>query len=1636
MYKKRTKFIASMLVLMLTMTHFSIIGEVVATSFDNQTVATNNENVEFDAYFMEEKQKTHLTKIQVGEENYLYATVRVKNTGYLKNIVAELENANYEVISKVEDAKISKIEDNKIYFNQIRNGNTAEVKLPIQILKADTISVNEFNKESKVKLTATYVDGNGKEKQIKKDVAVNLAWTANKEAQITMQVERFVPYEVDEQKGIILQTVVKSNLKDNVLPVKENKVEITVPTVYEIAPKDVKVTTSDFEKVDYTYDQENKKLTIDVKNEPNEEGKVNWTKGVKDEFIVTYIYEGQEVKEEGVKITILANSELTVYETEETKVKGEYKGEATLKDKINELVDFSVETKVTELSKGQLYANTQAKNKIETEYKEIITANIGLAEVTDKIILEQSLDNFVTASNTKSEITEIYYKSVSVNKDEFNKILGEEGEIVLYALDTEVAKINKESKDEDFVINLKDLNVNTLRIETSKPQTEGKLNFNIVKAIKGKTEFTQENINTFNAIELNLTGKAVNGDINIAKQTVTENINLVEPTSQAELVIDNNNLSTVLTNKDVKLTAILKADTLNCSLYKNPTLNITLPSYIEKIDIKNVEVLFETEGSKLTLKSHQVKQNADGTKTIAIILEGTQTEYTLGAVSKGLNVVITSDIIVNKLTANRQDKIVMDYTNNNTISKTIETKQVATDINVTAPVGVITTSQISNYKENAEALVAMSGEEKTATIETLAEARNAKFDMTVINNYNNTIDNISILGRTPFKGNKDIEEQKDLGSTMDMPLVSNIKVSGVEESKVQIYYSENANATKDLKLETNKWTLTPEKLENVKSYLIVLKDYTMNTADRMSFTYEAQIPGKLQHNQSAFENYVVYFNNNLETGMLQDKESSTKLGVTTGRGPVLEASIKSHTPETEEVLTGNVIKYTITVKNTGTETAENVVATIDLPEGLKYIKWREGSITQYEILSFGGKTNIELGNIEPNKAIDKEILIKTSKDALVDKSTNVEIKALVGAGNISGHIETNIVKNKIEEAPFFTASETIIDSTKKLKEADEYEYYMRILSSSEKDSRKETVLDITLPKEIEYKGLEIKEEEKDITNSIKSKYDEKTRKLTIELGEVNGVNVKEISLKVAVGKLEDGVYDKTVNIEAKVSAKDVKTQEIVVEPVQIGKIGIKITQTSNIPENAHITAGEDFKYVFTIENLSNINLRNVKFTDILPKELILGYVVVTNESGNEFSTYVNSIKFAMSGKEIIKVEVYVTANALDESKTISNKAIVECEGIENITTPLYTHIIDKYEIKDYEEPESGENEEPGITDNQTKRIMGTVWIDENADGVKDQDEKKVSNVDMLLFNNETGEFVADSEGNLLTPATDENGTYTFSKISKGKYTVVFLYDTANYSATVYRKEGVDETQNSDAVDSKITLQGITRIAGITEEIEVKDSNIYNIDLGLVSNPKFDLRLDKTVSKITVQDSNGTNVYECNDTKLAKKDLVSKQIPNTTIIVEYKITVTNEGAVPGYVKKIVDYMPTEMKFNSELNRDWYTSESGILYNSSLSNTVIKPGESKAVTLTLTKKMTEDNLGLYHNEAEIYEAYNDLGIKDVDSKEANKTSEEDDISSADVLITVKTGEVILFIGLAITIILIIGSSAYFIKKKVIK
>ena len=207
-------------------------------------------------------------------------------------------------------------------------------------------------------------------------------------------------------------------------------------------------------------------------------------------------------------------------------------------------------------------------------------------------------------------------------------------------------------------------------------------------------------------------------------------------------------------------------------------------------------------------------------------------------------------------------------------------------------------------------------------------------------------------------------------SNVDSTTIDGISVSNIDLSKVKIYYSENGEATKDLNTTSNRWTLDTTNLANVKSYLIVLQDVSMNTADTINFTYDAQIPANLQYNESAFENYVVYFNNNLDTGTIQDKQLATKIGITTGRGPVLEASMTSNVEETQEVLAGDIIKYTLTVKNIGTENANDVIATLatekeneqeetevvlEIPEGLKYVEQDEENPENYNVKASSGK---------------------------------------------------------------------------------------------------------------------------------------------------------------------------------------------------------------------------------------------------------------------------------------------------------------------------------------------------------------------------------------------------------------------------------------------------------------------------------------------------------------------------------------------------------------------------------------------------------------------------------------------------------------------------------------------------------
>ena len=82
------------------------------------------------------------------------------------------------------------------------------------------------------------------------------------------------------------------------------------------------------------------------------------------------------------------------------------------------------------------------------------------------------------------------------------------------------------------------------------------------------------------------------------------------------------------------------------------------------------------------------------------------------------------------------------------------------------------------------------------------------------------------------------------------------------------------------------------------------------------------------------------------------------------------------------------------------------------------------------------------------------------------------------------------------------------------------------------------------------------------------------------------------------------------------------------------------------------------------------------------------------------------------------------------------------------------------------------------------------------------------------------------------------------------------------------------------------------------------------------------------------------------------------------------------------------------------------------------------------------MTESNVGLIHNKAEILKSYNNLGIEDKDSKSESNQNGEGDFGTADVIISVSTGAIISYTAVTLSIVIIIGLLTYAVCKKILK
>lgn len=1653
--KLLTKVLAATLAVILTFTNFVMLGLYTSKTYatvdtlENQKVASNNENVEFDAYFMEGT-KVHTVKKNTKEEVNIYLSVNVKK-GYLKNAKVEMlgENgtsANFKIANSeqnLEAVESVNIDTNTIAFKQLNSGTQIVLEVPVKSVTGDIFDLSNFNKINNIKLTGSYVSNEGKNVNIEKTILTRNIWHEDAKPVLEQTVKSYIPFVVGEQTGTILQTVVKTGLENNSLPIASTQIEVKVPEVNGVKPEKVIVTANSikatnanlvFEKDNWSYDENTGIVNITVNNEQNE-NKVTWDKLAKDEYVITYIF-GEKL--ETIQTVQTANLRINAYNDEQTVVNGTN----TLNIQESEIKGNFIETEVISsdvLSKGALYT----KSAKEVEYNEKVIVGVAYKELADKIVVENEVDNFVNEQQEMIQASiNTYYKTTSISKLNFDKILGTDGYIKLIGESGEqLAIFNSEAQvDENGnYVYAYPKKVNQIKIETSKPVSEGKLEINNIKALNGT--YSKEQVESFKTLNLHVTSSLEVANTKIAIAESRKDITLIAPSTKLETLVSTSNLSTVVKNENVEIRVILKTNDITCDLYKNPVVEIVLPSYIAELNIKDIDLLFDNE---LSIKDRKTYINENGNIVIQVEIEGEDTVYNQDEITKGANLIINTDITLKNLTPTRDDVIKVYVTNQNvttyenmemTRARSAEPRGYAeTSLRAVAPVGMVTTNGISNYNAKNETVTSISGEANVGKLIAKTDSKVAQVSMNVINNYQNAVKNISILGRIPFNGNSDIVTGEALGSNLDLTLGGALSANGIDASKVTIYYSQNGTATKDIENQSNGWTTSIQDLAKVKSYLIVLNDYEMATGTTLTFNYNINIPENLSHNMSSYATYVVYFDNVSEDGTTSEKAVATKVGLSTGEGPELEVSIASNLEEGIAVEEGKIITYKVKVKNVGKEVVKNITVSGNIPEKTVYTYYTGMEGTQDPIEEeYDENIKQYTQKIDSlNVGEEKEItyLVKTQGlTKMTDEKGNDYVEEAIIVGKAQATVESydtvftsNELKNKLTEGYMnVSMSLSAIPESYPRDEGHEVTYIVRVENVNYKN-RENTTISCKLPE-----GLSFKE----ATNN--GSYNRETRTITWNIGTLVGYGSEVVQFTTIVDKLPENTYQKDLTATTVVTSngKEAKSNDLT---IKVQKARLTISQTSETAKE--VEEGNKITYNVIVKNEGTGTARNVTITDIIPEGLKYQSSEYTI-NGQSFQSSIANGVVSLTGLDagaVVDMKITAIAQSLEKGtskKEVTNVVKVTADGLDEVTSNEIKHTIVQRNTSSVDDPTIDKPVEG------TYKISGLAWLDENGNGRRDDDEKTLGNISVVLINAENGQIVKDiTTGKNKIQETNEGGAYTFANLKPGKYMVVFLYDAGNYGLTTYKTQGVNDNKNSDVVSMNVNMNGEVRKAGVSDKLELTTENIENIDMGLIINPQFDLRLDKVITKITVNDAKGTKEYNYKDSKFAKLDLSEKTINGSTIIVEYKIRITNEGGVAGYAKKVVDYLPKDMKFTSELNEEWYTSDNGNIYNSMLANTLIAPGETKELTLLLIKQMTGENTGLINNVAEIAESYNDLGLADIDSTPANKVQNEDDMSNADAMISIKTGEVYVYILITITSIAILGIGIYFINKKVLR
>lgn len=1554
--------------------------------------ADEQNQITFNAQIQDSERK-EVKEADITSELNLHLSIAVKE-GNLKNVNLDLSNCNFKL--KDESG-----------IDQINAGETKELDFKIVARNDDQFKLDLLNMESKIKLTGTYSNDN-KTEEINKEETVSVKWNAQelynmddetrKETKVLEnEIITNKTYTIDGEEKRVVQVKIKSGIKDNIYPIektqitanplesgkmeegkfvaenelKAEKVEVAAYSTMATNGKDGSINfgTAEENKLgSWQYDSESGKITITVNNSKDENNCVAWAKNAVDEFVVTYIYNEESVKNVDI-IETTVKSNLKLYVDENGLNKTSYRTTNAKEDMLLEL-DIQAPESLSKrnIQKGESFA-------------EAWTLNISNTQIGENILAVSELDK-LNIADSKDIKPVTYYNATYINKEDFINILGENGEIVILNMATrkELGKITKEStiENNDKILGISySKNASQIGVQISKPVKAGKLSIasrktlNISSVEEYVSKIDKIDSLTINAIAGIPKPKAGKEEFIYLTKTISKQISLVSPKSNAELGInlgkDKETLPVGEENK-VDFTVTLHTSKETDKLFNNPTVQIELPEQVKEASIvENTEGISNANG--LELNGITINNNI-----IEVKLTGNQGEY-VDYNGQDTTITFSANLKTPELQPTTTGDIKLTVVNGEEEAKDSE------QVTFSAEKGIILANSISNYNETQPEIVAIKGNSKTGLLSE-KESAIAQVKGTIINNTEKDIENVVVEGN--FAGE---------GSTITPILKEQIAVE---------------NATVEYSADGQTWeAYNAEKASTYKNYKITfpkLADKSITT-----FTYKIEIPENLGANKSMNSTYDI---------KIEDKATQTAAAITLETPQKIEIEVSAKAIS-DTVYEEQEVTFTVDVTNKSNVTAKNVSLEASLPEELELVSKPENF------------------DIEAGKTITKTITakVKALPEETKQKDITTTIKAIPNGKE--DQAKTVEVKNVVKQANLKIEVNSYIEDSeeKKAEVGDIIQYEITLKNASESEMKnieiinkipKETklvegymlILDEELDEYVEDKNIS----KKDLGNNIYS----------WSILELKGKEEKTLIVRVELESLTENKIKNEIAI--KCEQEFGKDNQYIIQVLNEVKAPAKVTATMSSPtENAEVKENDEIIYNILIKNEGE-SLANINIEDILPEGLSVekAEYKIGDEKSEEIEYNpgtVNLYEITLKQNEELNIKIICTVTDKVTKEKISNSATISMKGSKDIKTNEVMHRVKvNPEIPDKPGTDEPGTDKPDAPTDKTYSISGTAWLDENEDGIKDEKEKLLKGILVKIKQinkDNVAEYLKGEDGKEITAITDNDGKYEFKELKAGKYIIVFEYNTKTYKLT--------PVTNKDSIPTAPTTSEGTTVK--TDTLNVTNENIENINIGLVLNSKFDLELNKYITKVTVQNNSGTTEYNYNNEQLAKVEIKAKQMASSTVLVEYQIEVKNNGAVPGTATVIADYLPKGLKFNSEMNTNWYQGTDGNLYTEELKDIMLEPGESKQVKLVLTKAMTSNSTGTFTNAAEIYEDKNDFGLVDTNSTPANKEEKENDYSTAELIISTATGSPMMYIGIIITSMIILGGGIYLINKKII-